>query len=189
MFVDFPLEELRAYRPAVEEPPDFASFWAEQLAAVGGRPISAGFEAVETPLRHADVFAVTFAGYGGDPVKGWLLVPHEPADRRAVVVEYVGYGGGRGDPLDWLTYSCAGHPHLIMDTRGQGGGWRAADTPDPSDTGAPSATGFLTRGIADPRTHYFTRVFVDAARAVEAVRRHPSADGLPVVATGASQGG
>jgi cephalosporin-C deacetylase len=131
MFVDLTLEELRDYRPHVAEPDDFASFWAEQIAAARERPPAAEFTPVETAITHADVHDVTFAGHGGDPVKGWLLVPHELAEPRAMVVEFIGYGGGRGDPLDWLTYSCAGHPHLIMDTRGQGGDWRASDTPDP----------------------------------------------------------
>ena len=76
-----------------------------------------------------------------------------------------------------------------MDTRGQGGGWRSADTPDPSDPGAPSTPGFLTRGIADPRTHYYTRLFIDAAQAVTAARRHPASAGRPLVTTGGSQGG
>jgi cephalosporin-C deacetylase len=116
-------------------------------------------------------------------------VPHDPAPHGAVVVEYIGYGGGRGDPLDWLAWSSAGYSHLIMDTRGQGGGWRGADTPDPSDNGAPSARGFMTRGIADPRTHYYPRLFIDAACAVDAARGHPATAGLPLVTTGVSQGG
>src|SRR3954452_10696589 len=189
MFVDLPLAELRAYRPDVPEPADFDAFWAREVAAARTHDAEPEFVEIATPIRHAVVSDVTFAGYNGEPIRSWLFVPREALPDAAFVVEYVGYNGGRGDPLDWLTYSCAGHPHLIMDTRGQGGGWRAADTPDPSDTGAPSASGFLTRGIADPRTHYYTRVFGDAARAVEAARSHPSADGLPVVVTGASQGG
>ncbi len=76
-----------------------------------------------------------------------------------------------------------------MDSRGQGGTWRGADTPDPSDRGAPSTPGFLTRGIAGPRTHYYTRLFIDAVRAVDAARAHPAADGLPLATTGVSQGG
>jgi cephalosporin-C deacetylase len=189
VFVDLPLAELREYRPDVAEPPDFEAFWARELAAARGHGGEPSFAPVDTPLRHADVFDVTFAGYAGDPIKGWLLIPHDPAPHGALVVEYVGYGGGRGDPLDWLLFACAGHAHFVMDTRGQGGGWRGADTPDPSDDGAPSATGFLTRGIADPRTHYYTRLFVDAARAVDAARSHPAADGRPLVTSGASQGG
>jgi cephalosporin-C deacetylase len=106
-----------------------------------------------------------------------------------MVVEFVGYGGGRGEALDWLTWSSAGYPHLIMDTRGQGGAWRASDTPDASDTGAPATPGFMTRGIGDPRTYFFTRLYIDAARATDAARQRPAAAGLPLVTTGASQGG
>ena len=189
MFVDLPLEELRAYRPEVAEPEDFDAFWAGQVAAARERDRAATFEPLATPLRHVDVFDVTFAGYNGDPVKAWLQVPHAVDDRAALVVEFVGYNGGRGHPVDWLRYTAAGHPHLVMDTRGQGGGWRSADTADPSDGGAPSATGFVTRGIADPATHYYTRVFVDAVRAVDAARCHPIARGRPLVTAGGSQGG
>jgi len=189
MFADLPLSELRRYAPDVAEPADFDGFWSGQLTAARAAARAPTFTPASTAMRHADVFDVTFSGYGGDPVKAWLLVPHDPAPRGAVVVEYIGYGGGRGDPLDWLAWSCAGYAHLVMDTRGQGGGWRGADTPDPSDDGAPSSRGFLTRGIADPRTHYYTRLFTDAARAVEAARSHPATAGLPLAATGASQGG
>jgi len=175
MFADLSLSELRRYAPDVAEPADFDEFWSSQLAAARAAARAPVFTPAGTAVRHADVFDVTFSGYGGDPVKAWLLVPHDPAPRSAVVVEYVGYGGGRGDPLDWLAWSCAGHAHLVMDTRGQGGGWLGADTPDPSDDGAPSSRGFLTRGIADPRTHYYTRLFTDAACAVAAARGHPAA--------------
>jgi cephalosporin-C deacetylase len=189
MLADLPLAELRSYAPEVAEPADFDTFWASELSAARARPLDPRFAKVDTAIRHAEVFDVTFAGYGGDPIKGWFLVPHEAAAPGAVVVEYIGYGGGRGDPLDWLPLSCAGYPHLIMDSRGQGGTWRGADTPDPSDRGAPSTPGFLTRGIAGPRTYYYTRLFIDAVRAVDAARAHPAADGLPLATTGVSQGG
>ena len=189
MFVDLPLEELREYRPAVAEPDDFDAFWAERVAearALGGE---ATFAPADTPLRHAEVLDVTFPGHAGDAVKGWLFIPRELDAATPLVVEYVGYGGGRGHPLDWLPLVSAGHPHFVMDTRGQGGGWRGADTPDPGDAGAPATPGFMTRGIADPRTYYYTRLYVDAVRAVDAVRSHPVAQARPLATAGASQGG
>ena len=161
MFTDLPLDELRRYLPSVAEPADFTEFWAAQMADLAPQ---VEFRPALTPLRHADVLDVTFAGHGGDPVRGWLLVPHRQRPAApVVVVEFVGYNGGRGDPADWLGWSSSGYVHLVMDSRGQGGGWRAADTPDPGDRGGPSTNGFLTRGIADPAGYYFTRLFVDAA--------------------------
>jgi len=189
MQTDLPLSELRRYQPEVAEPADFDEFWADELATARAVPIALSLEAVDDSVRHAAVYDVTFAGHGGDPIKGWLLDPHGADSNAAVIVEYVGYGGGRGDPFDWLTWTCAGHPHVIMDTRGQGGGWLSADTHDPGDNGAPSSPGFLTRGIAAPESHYYTRLFVDAGRAVDAARAWPGAAGRPIVTTGASQGG
>jgi cephalosporin-C deacetylase len=186
---DLPLPELERYRPEVAEPPDFLEFWRTQLTDARSHPLQATFVPVDTRLRHADVLDVTFAGHGGNPIRAWLFVPQRLAPSPVMVVEYIGYGGGRGLPVEWLSYSCAGHPHLVMDTRGQGHTWRGGDTPDAGEDGAPGGGGFLTRGVLDPRRQYYTRLFVDAARAVEAARAHPAADGLPMVTTGGSQGG
>ena len=98
MLRDLPLPELRQYRPAVEEPADFDEFWASELAAAAAHDTEPVFAAVQTQIQHADLVDVTFPGYAGDPIKAWLLLPHVSPPDRAFVVEYVGYGGGRGDP-------------------------------------------------------------------------------------------
>jgi cephalosporin-C deacetylase len=186
---DLTLDELWAYRPTVAEPADFEDFWAGQMADARSRPIDVEVTPVATSATYSDVCDVTFTGHGGDRVRAWLLTPHALRHDAPLVVEFVGYGGGRGDPLEWATWSLAGYPHLVMDTRGQGGGWRTSDTPDPGDRGAPSSKGFLTRGIGSPETHYYTRLFVDAARAVDAAHALPGRAAGPVLVTGASQGG
>lgn len=112
MLVDLPLGELQTYRPDVPEPHDFDEFWTGQLDAVAELDPAAAFDPVPTPIRTVDVLDVTFAGHGGNPVKGWLLLPPDVAGDAPVIVEFVGYGGGRGDPLDWLAWSSAGFPHL-----------------------------------------------------------------------------
>ena len=107
-----------------------------------------------------------------------------------VVVEYIGYGGGRGLPIDWLLYAAAGYAHFVMDTRGQGSAWSKGDTPDlESDGGNPQFPGFMTRGVLDPKTYYYRRVFADAVRAVEAAMGHEWVDEMRVAVTGGSQGG
>ena len=118
MLADLPLSELRDYRPEVAEPSDFDEFWADQLAAARAHRGESSFTAADSPVQHASVYDVTFPGYGGDPISSWQLVPHRGSPAAAFIVEYVGYGGGRGDPFDWLKWSCDGHPHLIMDCRG-----------------------------------------------------------------------
>ena len=106
------------------------------------------------------------------------------------VVEYLGYGGGRGLSTSWLNFAAAGYAHFVMDTRGQGGSWQRGDTPDISDAGSsPQHPGFMTRGILSPESYYYRRLFTDAVRAVEAARSHGAVDPGRVAVTGASQGG
>ena len=132
---------------------------------------------------------MTFRGFGGHPIKGWLNVPRGADGPLAAVVEYIGYGGGRGLPHDWLLFSAAGYAHLVMDTRGQGGTWLGGDTPDPAPTAGTHHPGFLTLGIEHPDNHYYRRLYVDGVRAVEAVRAFPGVDPERVAVLGTSQGG
>jgi cephalosporin-C deacetylase len=145
---------------------------------------------VDYGLQTVETFDVTFNGYAGQPVKGWFLLPRQRSGPLACVVEFIGYGGGRGFPLDWLLWSSAGYAHLIMDTRGQGSVWRSGDTADlPVDGSSPHIPGFMTLGILDPKTYYYRRVFTDAVRAVETARSNPAVDVTRVAVTGGSQGG
>jgi cephalosporin-C deacetylase len=189
-FFDFPLEQLQTYRPSREEPADFDAFWQSTLAEARQFPLGARFEPVETGLTLVETFDVTFNGYGGQPIKGWLILPRQRAEPLPCVVEYIGYGGGRGHALDWLVWSNAGYAHFVMDTRGQGSAWRTGDTPDPETDGSnPHFPGFMTRGILRPQTYYYRRVFTDAIQAIEAARSHPAVDARRIAVTGASQGG
>jgi len=187
---DMPLERLREYRPERGEPADFDAFWAETLAEARRHPLAARFEPIDVGLSTLESYDVTFAGYGGQPVRGWLMLPVGHSGRLPCVVDYIGYGGGRGLPLDWLTWSSVGFAHLVMDTRGQGSSGRPGDTPDEIDGGSdPAFPGYMTRGIGDPRRYYYRRVFTDAVRAVEAARSHPAVDGSRIAVSGGSQGG
>ena len=47
----------------------------------------------------------------------------------------------------------------------------------------------MTKGIEDPKTYYYRRVFVDAVRALEVVRSLPDVDASSVAVQGISQGG
>ena len=186
---DMPIAELRAYAPTPNEPPDFDAFWAATLAQARQHPLSARFEPVETGLSEIDTWDVTFAGFGGAPIRGWLRMPRHRRMPIPAVVEYVGYGGGRGLAHERLLFAAAGYAHLVMDTRGQGAEWSVGATPDPDAGSGPAHPGMMTDGIGDPATYYYRRLFTDAVRAVEAVRAHPAVDAARVVVTGASQGG
>jgi cephalosporin-C deacetylase len=186
---DLPLDQLSEYRPELRVPDDMDSFWSSTLARAREFDLGASFTRVETGLRQIDTFDVRFAGFGGHEIRGWLHLPTGRQGALPAIVEYVGYGGGRGLPHERLLFAAAGYAHLTMDTRGQGGGWCVGDTPDPGATGEPQQSGFMTRGISDPKDYFYRRVYVDGVRAVEAVRAHPDVDPERVAITGVSQGG
>jgi len=186
---DLPVDELRAYRPEVAEPADFDEFWAGTLAEARAHDLALEVHPVDSGLRHVEVADVTFAGFGGHPVKAWYARPAGVAEDLPVVVQYQGYGGGRGLPHEHTLWANAGYAYLFMDTRGQGATWgTGGHTPDPVGHG-PAASGVMTRGVLDPRDHYFRRLYTDAVRAVEAARALPGVDASRVAVTGISQGG
>jgi cephalosporin-C deacetylase len=186
---DLPLDELRDHRSASVEPADFDAFWSKTLQEAREHDLDARFEPVDTGLATVTVYDVTFAGFGGHPVKGWLTLPAGAAQPLPLVVEFVGYGGGRGLPHEHLLWASSGRAHFIMDTRGQGSAWGGGgSTADPVG-GGPAYPGFMTRGVEAPETYYYRRVFTDAVRAVEAARSHPLTDPGRTAAVGASQGG
>ncbi|MEU3556106.1 acetylxylan esterase [Streptomyces fragilis] len=186
---DLPLDELRDYRSDSVAPEDFDDFWARTLEESREFDLDARFEPVDAGLSTVHVYDVSFAGFGGHPVKGWLRLPADAKEPVPLVVEFLGYGGGRGLPHEDLLWASSGRAHFVMDTRGQGSGWGGGGgTADPVGS-APAYPGFMTRGIDAPENYYYRRVFTDAVRAVEAARSHPLTDASRTVVLGGSQGG
>jgi len=187
---DLPLEELLVYRPERVEPADFDQFWRDSIDEARQQRRPTILAPVESHLRTIEPIDVTFSGFGGQPIKAWLLLPRHRDGPLPTVVHFLGYGGGRGSPFDWLTWASAGYAHFVMDTRGQGSAWLQGDTPDVEPAGSnPQYPGFLTRGVLDPRTYYYRRLFIDAVLALDAVGEHPAVDAERIIATGQSQGG
>ena len=189
MFTDLPEAELRDYRSAQTDPADFDAFWAETLAeSRAAAPAGAVLEKVDVGLRTLDVYDVTFPGFAGQSIRAWLRVPRGATGPLPTVVQFQGYGGGRGRPTENLIYSAAGFAHLMVDSRGQGSGWSVGDTGDEGWSG-PQIPGVMTRGIDNRDTYYYRRLFTDAVRAVDAARTLDVVDASRIAVTGGSQGG
>lgn len=201
---DLPLDQLERYAPAIPEPEDFDAFWSRTLTEAQNNPLILDMRPAPNGLRLVESWDVTFSGFAGDPIRAWFTLPKPPAQEHArthshphsqldaplpAVVEYVGYGRGRGLPHERLIWPAAGYAHLLMDCRGQGDQYGSGgDTPDPHAT--PHGGHWpITRGIQSPEDYYYRRLITDAVRAIEAVRALPGVDPKKVIAVGNSQGG
>lgn len=187
-FPDLIHPDLALYKSGVNLPDDFLSFWhatIEEARAAGGEVV---LRPTATTLRAIEVFDVTFPGFGGHPIKGWLSLPRERIGRLPLIVQYIGYGGGRGLPHADLHWAASGFAHFKMDTRGQGSVWSVGDTADPVGAGV-SFPGFMTRGVLDKADYYYRRVFTDAVRAIDAMLRQDVIDPDLIAIGGGSQGG
>jgi cephalosporin-C deacetylase len=169
--------------------PDFHNFWRETLSEYLPVELEIKLRPHPTPLTLVDVSDVTIAGFNSDPIKGWILQPHEIREKSPCIVMYDGYGGGRGLPHEWLFWVNVGYRVLVMDTRGQGGGFRLSDTPDGNYLRGSQTPGFMTQGIHDKNDYYYRRVFVDAVAFIEAAKLIPGVDPERIVVAGGSQGG
>src|SRR5215468_10961520 len=189
---DMPLERLREYRTQTAEPEGLDEWWAKRLQRA--RAESATFTPHEPDVyRPFQVFDVEFSGSGGDRIRAWYLKPAGEASK--IAVKFIGYGGGRGAPAEHMLLPALGYGVFVMDSRGQGGRWTYGATGDGAE--GPENSLVMTRGIATPESYYYTRLFTDAALAVDAaleLARAPGAPGAPgpgagLAVSGASQGG
>jgi len=177
-YFDAPLEELRVYSTAVTAPDDLDGYWDEAIAEARAKARPAVFEPHRPDIyRHLEVSDITFTGAGGDPVRAWFVCP-PGRDRLPCRVTFIGYGGGRGHAAEHTLYAAAGFCELVVDSRSQGGSWRAGDTGDPAAGSGPGpeAPGVMTRGILDRNAYYYRRLYVDAVRGVETAAAHDRVD-------------
>ena len=185
---DLTRDQLVDYRPNIAQPADFDEFWTRTLEESRSLAAPPTVVPASTPVSELVVEDLRFSGYAGERVAGWVTRPRGDAER-PVVIEYLGYNGGRGLPGERVLWALAGYVHVVMDTRGQGSGWgTGGDTPDPHGSG-PASAGFMTRGILEKDDYYYRRVFTDAALLVDAVAGLEYVDPERISVTGGSQGG
>jgi Acetyl esterase (deacetylase) len=187
-FPDLVHPALGAYESAVTMPADFAAFWQGTIAEARAAADHVDIVPADTTLKAVEVFDVTFPGFGGHPVKGWLMLPKEREGRLPLVVQYVGYGGGRGFAHEQLHWAASGFAYFRMDTRGQGSSWSTGATPDPVGSTS-QIPGVMTKGILDRNDYYYRRLFTDGVRAIDALAALDFIDAERIAVCGGSQGG
>src|ERR1700761_1273450 len=170
---DLALEQLREYRTVTTEPPGLDRWWQQRLDEARTEAREPSLERHE-PEIYAPVegYDAEFSGSGGDRVRAGYIRPADAGERTPMVVKFIGYGGGRDLAAEHLLLPALGFAVFVMDTRGQGGRWSTGATGDHPGgrAGGPENAQVMTRGIGRPEDYYYTRLFTDAARAVETAR-------------------
>jgi cephalosporin-C deacetylase len=189
MLIGSSREELEKSQAPKSARDDFAQFWQSTLEQMLPRENQVSLTPYKTPMKNVSTWDVTVAGYNSDPIRGWFLESLSAPAVTPCIVMYDGYGGGRGLPHEWLFWVAAGYRVLVMDTRGQGGGFRLSDTPDGSYSRPSQTPGYMTQGILAKEDYYYRRVFVDAVAFVRAAQNLPGVDPERVIVAGGSQGG
>jgi cephalosporin-C deacetylase len=181
--IDMPLDALHRYKPSLYREEDFGSFWQSTVAEATSQPLNAELVPYDVPAKGITTYAVRFDGFGGGRIAGWYLRPDTGAKVPGLMC-YHGYSGRGLRPLDVLAIASQGIAVLSMDCRGQNG-----QSQDTSVAAEGHASGWMTKGIRDPRTYYYRYVYADAVRALELLARRSEVDADRLAITGVSQGG
>ena len=174
---DWTLAELEEYDPQLPEPSDLETFWSATLSHARSARRPTNFVPVDTGLRLVDTFDVTFAGFAGASDQGWL---HAAGQADGATTDGRGVPRLRRRARPAARASAVGTRRLrpLRDGHARPGHrvGGAVARADPTGGGA-AHPGFMTRGILDPQSYYYRRVFTDAVRAVEAARGTRLVDG------------
>ena len=184
-FFDLSGSELENYRPVVREQKDFDVFWSQTLAESRIKAADPVLQESSFGVTEFEVSDLRFSGYNGEEIAAWLMRPRQS---RGVVIEYNGYGGGRGLPHERLWWPANGFSYIFMDTRGQGSAWGSGGATPDNHGSAPAANGFMTKGLESKESYYYRRVFTDATLLVDAARQLDLGSDR-IILCGGSQGG
>lgn len=181
--IDWPLEQLKEYRPEHYREPDFDDYWKSTIAEALAQPLKVELTPAALPARGLRCFGARFDGYGGGRIAGWYVRPEGSGPFPAVCV-YHGYSGRAPRLLDLLPLAYQGIALLSMDCRGQNG-----ESQDTACYPEGHFSGWMTQGIRDPRAYYYRFVYADAVRALEVLASMDEVDERRLAVTGVSQGG
>lgn len=153
---DLSLEELNVYRPPLStKPADFEAFWKKQIQLIEHIRPKVEVQVREYPVPGIEVSDITFESWDGTKLKGILVKPRNVKEC-PVILNFHGYTGNHGLPIDYLKWTSMGVAVYAFDVRGQGA------SPDFARYANGSRTpGWMLNGILDSESYYYTNVYKD----------------------------
>lgn len=184
MLVDMPLEELQKYKPEQNKEKDFDEFWEKTLGAAKAEDLKPKIERVNYCVKEIEAYKAYYDGFGGARICGWYLLPKSVKPPFPVLLWFHGYGDNKQKINYYLKWLLMGYAVFAIDIRGQNG-----ESVDNRYYPAPSATGYMTKGIFDKNEYYYRFVYVDCIRAIDFLSSREEIDISRLCITGISQGG
>lgn len=184
--VDFPIEQLREYYPTSTMQADFNEFWDKRIAESIEQPLNVSKKLNDefNYTTNVKVYDVEYDGFRNTRIKCTYVTPEVVKEGTPAVVMFHGYNYNSYKPSNAFKYTVQGMPVLIMATRGQ-----SVNSPDHNLYENGGAAGWLTKGILNKDNYYYSYVYMDCFRAVEALVALDKIDTDKVIVDGSSQGG
>jgi cephalosporin-C deacetylase len=183
MLVDMPLAELKKYKPSQTKKDDFLKFWEETKNISKGQPLNAEIIKIDYTIKDIEAYKLFYDGFGGARICGHYLVPKKNGPH-PVILWLHGYGSNKGEIDFYLKWVLLGYAVMAIDVRGQNG-----ESVDNKTYPAPSAIGYMTKGIFSKEDYYYRGVYMDCVRAIDFLATRKEIDLSRLCVTGASQGG
>ena len=183
MLIDMTLEDLKKYKPPQTKKDDFTEFWQKTKATSKNQPLNVKVKKIDYIIKDMDVNKVYYDGYGGSRICGYYLLP-KLSGPHPVILFFHGYGGNKQKISYYLKWVLMGYAVMAIDIRGQMG-----ESIDNKIYPAPSAVGYMTKGIFSREDYYYRGVYMDCIRAIEFLETRKEIDINRLCVTGMSQGG
>lgn len=181
---DMPLEALREYKPELTKQPDFDAFWSKTLQRLAQIPAKYELKSYDYPVKGVKVYNVSFMGFEGANIEGWLAIPDKAQPQPGIVL-YHGYNWAyEGMAYEVVNWALNGYVVMNMLVRGQQG-----NSVDNVISSTGFASGWMSKGILNPEEYYYRAVYMDAVRALEVFADLPQVDSSRIAVVGGSQGG
>ncbi len=179
---NMPLEELQHYKPAQTRQDNFESFWKKRIEENSQYPLNIEVMERVYPVPGMRVYDIYFDGFRNSRIHGVYVAPESTETDTPAAVIFHGYNWNTLQPHYSFKHVIQGIPVLMVEVRGQN-----VLSPDRNHYGNGGPGGWMTLGLMDPDQYYYSLVYMDCFRSIDAVRELSRK--RSVFVEGGSQGG